>query len=65
MCIHYHNVSQLCLSLEDFVMEARDEVIQTILQSRVGTKVNLEELYSSLIPSSRLQMIEKIGQGEE
>ena len=65
MCIHYHNVSQLCLPLEDFVDEARDEVIRTIVQNRVGTKVDLEELYSSLIPSSRLKMIEKIGQGEE
>ena len=52
------------MSLEDFIVEERDKVIQRIVQNSVGTKVPLGELYSSLIPSSRLKIIEKIGQGE-
>ena len=51
------------MPLEDFIVEERDKV-QRILQNRVGTKVPLEELYSRLIPSSRLKIIEKIGEGE-
>ena len=52
------------MSLEDFIVEERDKVVQRILQNSVGTEVPLWELYSSLIPSSRLKIIEKIGQGE-
>ena len=52
------------MSLEDVIVEERDKVVQRILQNSVGTKVPLGELYSSLILSSRLKIIEKIGQGE-
>ena len=52
------------MSLEDVIVEERDKVVQRILQNSVGTEVPLGELYSSLIPSSRLKIIEKIGQGE-
>ena len=48
------------MSIEDFIVEERDEV----LQNSVETEVPLGELYSNLIPSSRLKIIEKIGQGE-
>ena len=52
------------MSLEDFIVEERDKVVQRILQNCVGTNVPLEELYTRLIPSSRLKIIEKIGEGE-
>ena len=52
------------MSIEDFIVEERDKVVQRIVQNSVGIEVPLGELYSSLIPSSRLKIIEKIGQGE-
>ena len=52
------------MPLEFSIVEERDKVIQRILENSIGTEVPLGELYSSLIPSSRLKIIEKIGQGE-